>query len=38
MRRVLNRLLVLGAVGSALLAGVSAQADAAFSLSTYSVP
>ena len=40
MRRGLEtvRLLVLGAVAAALLAGVPAQADAAFTLSTYSVP
>ena len=40
MRRVLEkvRLLVLGAVAAALLAGVPAQADAAFTVSTYSVP
>ena len=40
MRRVLEtvRLLLLGAVAGALLAGVPAQAGAAFSVSTYSVP
>src|SRR6478672_4083665 len=38
MRRVLNRLLVLGAVGSVLLAGAPAQASAAYHLTSFSVP
>jgi len=38
MRRGLKRLLVLGAVGSALLAGIPAQAGAAYHLSSFSVP
>jgi ABC-2 type transport system ATP-binding protein len=40
MRRVRQRvrLLMIGAIAGALLAGVPAQADAAFSVSTYSVP
>ena len=38
MRRVLNRLLVLGGVGCVLLAGAPAQAGAAYHLSSFSVP
>jgi predicted acyl esterase len=38
MRRVLNRVLVLGAVGSVLLAGAPAPAGAAYHLSSFSVP